>query len=879
MSKTYLAFFIMLLWGCPSLAQDTITRNVLDTAMLRNIADLADTIVAYSSQLGLDANVDYESKDSIRFNMITSEVYMYGDAKIKYDKIDLDAEFIKINFSTNELIAEGVKDSLGKLIGNPIFTQEDKAYNSKYMKYNYVTKKGYIKDVITEEGEGFLHGKEIMKLANDEINLKFGSFTTCTNEEHPHFEFRFNKSKVIPGKKIITGPAYLVIEGVSTPLVVPFGMFPNKTGQRSGIVMPTYGESANRGFFLENGGYYWAINDYFTFKITGDIYSRGSWAVKPVFNYKKRYKFQGSLDLSYAINKTGADNEDVSKDFSIRWSHSQDAKARPNSRFSANVNIVSRKANLFNPISTQDFLSSTFSSSVSYQTTIAKKFKLSANASHSQNTQTKKVTMSLPDISLSADRFYPFRKKGKAGALKWYDNISMNYSMNARNTVSIADSLLFKPEMFSQIKNGIKHSIPISSTVKILKNFNLTTSAQFTDRMYFNRNEKHWVTATDENGENAGYLQTDTVPGFYNLIDFGFSANLQTKIYGQKNFEKGALRAIRHVITPSVGFSYTPDFSEDGWGYYDYYYTNDDHTDSTQYSYYSNQIYGAPSNRESGNINFRIDNNLEIKVRSKKDTINGLKKIAIIDQFSISTSYDMVKDSMNWAPIRMSGRTKLFKKLDLNYSSTWSAYAADSTGKSIMQSEWKVNKKLLRLTNTSWRFGMSFSIKSKTKQSSTDRAGEAEVKELSNEGVMKRTSEFGTPAELRTINENPDQYVDWNIPWTLNIRYNFNYSSGITYEGMEKIKTSTIVQTLGFDGNISLTPKWKLEFRSGYDFKTGKISYTDFRILRDLHCWTMNFSWVPFGARKSWSFSLQVKASVLQDLKLDKKKDFRDNLR
>ncbi|MCP4550633.1 MAG: LPS-assembly protein LptD, partial [Bacteroidetes bacterium] len=690
----------------PSLAQDTITRNVFDTVVPQVINDSPDTIIVRGApQLGLDANVEYQSKDSIRFNMISSEVFMYGDAEIKYDKIDLDAAFVKIDFIANELEAEGVKDSTGKLIGNPIFTQEDKVYNSKYMKYNYVTKKGYIKDVITEEGEGLLHGKEIKKLANDEILLKSGIFTTCTNEDHPHFGIKFNKAKAIQGKKMITGPAHLVVEGVSTPLIVPFGMFPNKTGQRSGIVMPSYGESASRGFFLEDGGYYWAINDYFTFKITGDIYSSGSWSINPVFNYKKRYKFQGSLNLSYAINKTGSDNQDVNKDFSIRWSHNQDAKARPNSRFSANVNIVSKKANLFNPTTTQDFLSNEFSSSISYQTTIAKKFKLSASANHSQNTQTKKVTLSLPKISLSAERFYPFRKKGKTGTLKWYDNISMNYRMEARNTVSIADSLLFQPEMFSQIKNGIQHSIPINSTVKILDVFNLTTSAKITDRMYFNRTEKHLVTETDENGKDTTYVQADTIPGFYNLIDFGFSANINTTFYGQKNFEKGALRAIRHVFKPSVGFSYTPDFSTDGWGYYDYYYTNEDHTDSTQYSYYDNQIYGKPSNRESGSITFGITNNLEIKVRSRKDTINGLKKIALIDQFTISTSYDVAKDSINWAPIRMSGRTRLFKKIDLNYSSTWSVYAADSAGNNTRQSEWKVNKKLLRLTSTSWKFG------------------------------------------------------------------------------------------------------------------------------------------------------------------------------
>ncbi len=904
--KAFLVLVSAILMGTSSFAQDTIGRTLVDSTLVQtinNIVDtigrtpvdstlaqkinnLADTIISKTSDLGLGANVDYKSKDSIRFDMNTSQVFMYGDAEINYQTIDLDAAFIKIVFGTNELIAEGVKDTNGVLVGNPVFTEDEKPIKSKYIKYNYKTKKGFIRNAITEDGEGFLHGTEIQKLANDEILVNHGFFTTCSNEDHPHFEFRFNKSKVIPGKKIITGPAYLVIEGVPTPLAVPFGMFPNKTGQRSGIIMPTYGESANRGFFLENGGYYWAINDYLDFKITGDIYTRGSWAISPVVNYIKKYKYRGSLDLSYAINYTGDDNEDKSKDFSIRWSHSQDPKARPNGQLTANVNIMSSKFNTFNPTTTNDFLSSTFQSSISYQTNIAGKYRFTANASHSQNTQTKMVTVSLPEISFSVNQFYPFRKKGKVGQFKWYDNISVNYTLNAKNTVNVADSLLFSSESLRQMKNGIKHSIPISGNFKLLNVLNLNTTAQFTNRTYFNRQEKQWVT---DDSETGGALVTDTVGGLYNVFDFGFSANLSTKIYGQKNFkESSPLRAIRHVITPSIGFSYTPDFSSDNWGYYDYYYTNDDHTDSTQYSYYSNGLYGKPSGSEQGSINFRIENNLEIKVRSRKDTITGTKKISLIDNFSISTSYNMVSDSLNWAPIQMSGRTKLFKKLDLNYSSTWSLYAVDSSGYPINTFSWKANKKLLRISNSSWRFGLSFKLQSKKKGAGGSSGGKGKGKgggpNEAGEGgedefveIADRKSKTATPNELRNINEHPEQYIDWTIPWTVNISYNFNYTNSFDYNNMVKTKSPKIVQTLGLDGNVSITPKWKFEFRTGYDFENKKVSYTEFRILRDLHCWHMSFNWIPTGTRKSWSFTLNVKASVLQDLKLDKKKDFRDN--
>lgn len=879
-----------------TLLQDTVSQKVfdMDSTMVQNIIDLKDTIIAtVQSNLGLDANVEYESEDSIHFDMKSSEVFMYGEAGIVYDQIDLDAAFIKIEFSNNELIAEGVKDSLGNLIGNPIFKEGEKSYTQKYMKYNYQTKKAYIKDVVTEEGEGFLHGTDLLKLQDDAINISHGTFTTCSNPEHPHFGFNFSKAKVIPNKKIITGPATLVIEGVPTPLTIPFVMFPINPGQRSGIVMPTYGESAQLGFFLQGGGYYWGISDYLDLKITGDIHSRGSWAIKPEATYVKKYKYRGSIKLGYAINKTGADNENKNKDFSINWSHSQDAKARPNGQFSANVNIKSSKFNTFNPTSTEDFLTNTFQSSVSYQTNIAGKYRFTANASHSQNTKTKMVTINLPEISFSVNQFYPFRKKGKAGQFKWYDNISMNYSMNAKNTVNIADSLLFTSKAISQMRNGIKHSIPISSNLKVLRVFNLNLSVPLTNRTYFNRVEQEWITDKNEDGTSNSYNKLDTVGGFYNVFDFKFSADLQTTIYGQVDFKQtSALRAIRHVITPSIGFSYTPDFSKDSWGYYDYRYNNDEHSDSTKYSYYQNELFGTPSGSESGTINFGIVNNLEIKVRDRNDTISGTKKIKIIENLNISTSYNLMADSLKWSLIRISGRTKLFKSLDINYTSTLNPYAADSTGKPINMSEWKANKRLWRTTNSSWSFGFRFKLQSKKRTSNSSNKN-AKGGGLEGKGGLEgdeqnlipeddkpviRTSSFGSPGELRNINDHPEQYIDWTIPWTLNVNYKLSYNTNFDYKNNEKNKDNNIIQTLGINGDISITPKWKIEYRADYDFKNKKIAVANFTIRRDLHCWDMSFNWIPIGQQKSWSFSLKVKASVLQDLKIDKKKDFRDNL-
>jgi len=759
--------------------------------------------------------------------------------------------------------AIGVPDSNKKITGSPVFTEEDQTYKSKEMKYNYETEKGLIKHVFTQDGEGYIHGEIIKKIGDEVINVQSGSYTTCDKEEHPHFEFKYNKSKFIPGKTIITGPAYLVIEEVPTPLFIPFGLFPNKKGQRSGIVIPTYGESSSRGFYFENGGYYWTINDYLDLKLTGDIYTHGSWAVKPLVRYKKRYKYNGSLNLGYAINIVGQEGSadyQRSKDFSIRWIHSQDPKARPNSKFSANVNIVSNKFNQFNPTTTEQFLSNTFQSSVAYQTNWNGKVFLTANASHSQNTKTKMVNLTLPEVSVSVNRFYPFRSKSKVGKLKWYDNISVNYSMNTKNSISIEDSLLFEPQALSKFQNGIKHSIPISSSIKILKYFTMTNSVNVTDRMYFEKTKKYWdndTVWTTDTTYFVGQEIVDTIPEFNNALDFSINSSISTKLYGMLAFKKGPIRAIRHVITPNVGFSYTPDFGTDKWGYYDSYVDGDGN--EVDYSKFETGIYGRPPSEKSGRINFSLSNNLEIKIPSKKDTITGMKKVKLIENFTISGSYDLARDSLNWSKIRMSGRTKLFNNLNVTYSSSWDPYVLDSAGtKNLNQFEWDVNKRLLRLDNTSWNLGLTYSINSQKLN-------------------KKRESDKGTEQELADINDNLDQYIDWNIPWSLNINYNLRYTNSNIYVDNVKTANNDLVQTLGFSGDISITDKWKVGFRSGYDFESKELSYTSLNIYRDLHCWQMRFNWIPIGPRKSWNFTLNVKSTILQDLKLEKKKDFRDN--
>ena len=817
-----------------------------------------------------DSKVQYKCVDSITLDLPARKVYLYGDAEIYYEEISLEADFIEIDFNSNELFASGLEDSAGNMAGFPVFTEGDQSFKSETMRYNFTTKQGMINGVLTEDSYGYLKGNKVKKLENNSLNIKGGYYTTC-NHDPPHYGFHYQKSKVVPGKRIVTGPAYLVIEELPTPVALPFGWFPVETGRRNGIILPTYGESANRGFYFENGGYYFALGDKVDFRIVGDIYTRGSWAVKPTMRYRKRYKYDGSLNFSYAINQTGVPetpNFEKSKDFAIRWSHKQDRAARPRSTFSADVNIKSSTFNRFNPTSTQDYLSNTFRSSIAYQTNFAGKYYLTLNAGHEQNTLTKQINVTLPEVSFSVNRFYPLRKQNRVGGPKWYDNISVSYKMNAANKLSNPDSVFFTTQTFDMAQNGIRHSIPVSSSVQVLKYVTWTNSVDITDRMYFKKLERSWSSDTLFTGNDTlvGYEKTDTIRGFYNLFDFRVSSSMSTKLYGMLQFgKKFPVQAIRHVFTPSLSFSYTPDFGNENWGYYGSYV--DGAGETVDYNKFQGALYGAPPGRESGQIGFSLGNNLEMKVRSRKDTITGMKKIKLIDRFTISGSYDLAKDSLNLSSITFSGTTTLFKNLSIQYRSSWDPYVLDSTGtRNLNKFELIENKRLLRLDNTNWNISLNWRITSQDFQKDEEKQEQPEQFE----------SDVGTEGELEEINLNPEEYIDWSIPWDLSIRYSFNYTVRNEYPNFVNVKEKTIVQTLALSGNVSITPKWKIAFTTGWDFESNDLSYTSVSIYRDLHCWEMRFNWIPTGFRKSWNFSINAKASILQDLKLTKKKDFRD---
>ena len=861
---------------------DSSVNNVPDSLLVSKDTNSAE---GKANKFMLSTKIDYASADSLSMDIKNKIAWMYGNASIEYEDINLKAAIISINFATNTIHAYPTYDTLGNPVGMPDFKQGDLSFVSKEIAYNFTTRKGLIQNVITKEGEGYIHGSVIKKINDSVTDIGKGEYTTCDLEESPHFSLKFTKAKVLSGNMIVTGPAYISIEGVPLPLMLPFGLFPSKKGRSSGLIIPKYGESTDRGFFLEDGGYYFGLNDYFDLKLVGDIYSRGSWALKPALTYKKRYKFSGSFSLKYAVSITGTKGSKdymKRKDFFVSWSHRQDPKARPNSVFGASVNAGSSSYNKYNPSSVNDYLTNTFSSSVSYDLRLGTWGNLTSSATHSQNTQTHWVNLSLPNISFGINRIYPFKPKVQIGPAKWYESINVTYSMNMRNDLSSPDSLVFKSDVGNRFVNGMKHSIPLTGSFKVLKYFSWSNTLNYNERWYLKTIRKTWIEDTTYSA--GGFVDIDTINGFASARDYSFNSSLSTTIYGMKQFKKGPIRALRHVVRPSVGFSLTPDFGTEQLGYWKTVQTNANGT-MAQYSIFEgNSVSGSPPNQKSGSINFSLGNNLEMKVRSLKDTITGTRKVMLIDNFNISTSYDLARDSLRWQPLSLSATTTLFKKIQIRYSSVYSFYGlyrqpfygytlnngyispfyspfySSTPGPMINTYQYSMNKKLLRLTNAAWNLSMGFELP------------------LKKDKVDKKKQKVSPDKtqELENIQENPHLYVDWSNPWSLRVDYNFSLTSvpDLTADELKR----TIIQTFRLSGDINLTPKWKFSMQTGYDFQQKNFAFTQMTFYRNLHCWEMRFSWIPYGTQKSWNFQINAKSSLLQDMKLTRKKDFRDNL-
>ncbi len=802
----------------------------------------------------IDLPIKYNAVDSIVYDIVNSKVYLYNKAEVFYGNINLKADYIIIDQIKKTVYAKGVSDTTGKVTGKPIFTDAGQVYNSEEMSYNFETKKGKIKEVTTQEGQGYLLANDVKKNEFNEVFIRHGKFTTC-NLPHPHFYIALTKAKNIEDKTV-SGPAYLVVEDVPLPLALPFGFFPRKSGRSSGILMPEIGEDRELGFFLRNGGYYFGINDKVDLAIRADIFSKGSYGFSAFSRYNVRYKYNGNFTTTYNDRKFGEPNTSSyvrNKDFSIRWTHNQDPKAIPGTRFSAAVNIATRN-NFRNNITTnlqsivQNDLNSSISFSKSWEGT---PFSLNGSMTHNQSLSTGIVSLGLPSISFNMSRIFPFDSKNRVGPQKWYHKIGVSYTADALNRITTTDSLLFESSSLDKFQNGVRHTIPVSTSFNVLKYLTVSPFINYNERWYFNSIAKQW---------NGTDVLVDTISGFKRAMEYNTGLSLTTRVYGMFPVNAGGIVAIRHVLTPVLSFSYRPDFSQSQFGYYQN--VQSDSSGSTQlYSIFENNngIYGSPGAGRSNLLSYSIDNNLEMKIKTKTDTGDVIKKVRIFDSFRFTGNYNMAADSLKFSNVNVVARTVLFGRLNIDLGATYDLYSYEADTNNVYRRvnklEYNENKRLGRLISANLSIGTNLNPEAfKSKKNNNNPA---------NNSALRNRYNY---AEVEMINRFPQYYVDWSIPWNLAINYNLSYN--------KPLMTATTTQALNVSGDISVTPKWKIGFLSGYDFTTKEITPTSLNIYRDLHCWDLSINWIPFGTYQRYSVDLKVRASILQDLKLSRRREF-----
>jgi lipopolysaccharide assembly outer membrane protein LptD (OstA) len=866
---------------------DSLMNPEVGAAATDSIA--GDTIpVSQSAGSEIKSEVKYTASDSLVFSLDGGTVELYGDARITYEEIELTADYIRYEMDQNMVVAYGLADSTGKVVGNPVFTDADKSFESKLLKYNFKTKKGYIEELVTEQEGGYLHASQTKKQSNGNIHLKNGKYTTC-DAEHPHFYIAITKGISMPGDKIISGPAYIVLEDVPLPLAIPFGFFPNSKTKTSGILIPKYGEEQRRGFYLREGGYYFAMNDYMDLRVTGDIYTNGTWGLRIGSNYKLNYRFSGNLNLKYFKNITGYKNIEgqysVSKDYAIGWSHGQDSRANPTSSFRASVNLSSSSYDRNHTRNINSVMTNTKQSSISYTKSWPNSpFNLSASLNHSQNSNTQGVSMTLPKISFNMARINPFKRRSATGPGRWYEDIQLSYTSILENRISTYDSLLFTSAVWDDMKNGYKHSIPLSLSIKpfkkavSLQSFSITPSLNYNGMLYSRQTYK-FVSGYHES-EQGGVIIYDPIvtDSVINRFSYAhslfpsFSSGFAPKIYGMFQFKgNGRLEAIRHVMTPSASFSYVPDLKAIQADYYRVVYDEINMDTLAEYSIYEDEIYGTPTfNGASGSLSLSLRNNIEAKVRSKVDTVDEVEKVKLLDNLSFSTSLDLLHtDTLTpaWRPISFNGSTRIFKgKMNITFRGVLDPFGYDEKRSRTRETYFSQTGKLLRLTGASVSAG--FSLKSKQGKDEE----EPDQEEPGRESQLNNPSLAGKDP-LATYDPNMEEYygdyVDFDIPWSLRIDYSFSYS--------KPKDESNVIQTVRASGDFSLTPKWKIGFNTGYDMDRKQFTTTNLSIYRDLHCWEMRISVVPFGTYRSYNFQINAKSSILTDLKYNKRKSWQDN--
>lgn len=872
-----------------SFAQDisengkTIDRSVKDSIVI-NTNSLSITEISEKAQDStlkdsikpkkelLEHTVKYHATDYSKFSQKEKKLYLYNQATIDYGDMNIAAGNIIIDYTKNIVYAKGIKDSIGTYSQKPVFTQGANVVEPDSIVFNTKSKKALIYNSKTEQGDGTVIAS-ITKKENDSVYfLKNAKYTTSENLEDPEYYIRLLKAKIVPGKKIVTGAAGLYIYDIPTPVWLPFSFFPQSEKQTSGIIIPSFGEQNQRGFFLQNGGYYLAISEYFDLTLLGDYYTNGSYGFSSESTYAKRYKFRGNLSLRYEslINsERGFPDYSKASVYNIRWSHSQDGKSNPNSRFSASVNLGSSRyfQTSINQLNTSSFLNNTLASSVSYSKTFQGELQpnISLTATHSQNTNTQAINMTLPTLQGSLGRIFPFASKtgGKKGI---FQNINLQYNLRGENRINTTDSLFFKKEMFENAVAGLQHTIPLTTNFKVFKYFSVSASTNFNEVWALNTIKKSFDNTTRQ-------VVTEKVNGFDSYRTYNFSTSIGSTIYGMFNFEKDGkdpkIQAIRHIIRPSISYNINPAFDK----YYDTYEVvsaNGLTRNDVEYTRFEQGLFGTPGNNFSSSVGISVSNNLEAKVRDRDSTATEAKKIILLNNLNFSTSYNVAGDSLQWSPVRMSGGTQLFdNKLSINFGATLDPYALDNNNNRINTFNINNGGSLFRITGANVATSWSLSSKKGDKKDNDKNNIEENLRNGGRDDDL-----FGVAEDFANQQRNrggkddkdkePNEFYNFSIPWNLQIAYAVNYSNSARQNEISS-------HSLMFSGDIDLSAKWSVGASSGYDLKNLGFTYTQLRFERDLMSWRMNFSWVPFSERSSWNFFIGIKSNMLQDLKYEKR--------
>ncbi len=824
----------------------------------------------------LEAPVIGKNRDSLVYDVRNRLIFVYGQGDLTYEDNNLKADHMILNTVTKEIFGVGVLDTTTGLPTRPEFIQGGANYTMDTLTYNLESKKALVQGVATKDGEGMLLGRRMKKKPDNTIDMASAKYTTCDRIDHPHFYIQMTKAKVIPGKKIIMGPAYFVMEDVPIYFLgLPGGFFPITAGPQSGFIMPTYGEESARGFYLRDGGYYFRFGDYADLALTGDIYTLGSWAVKAKTNYILRYKFSGNLGLDYTrqvMGEKNSSNYQNSGQFKLSWSHRQDPKFHPSSQFSASVNFATAGYTKQATTTMNDHLNTQTNSSISYSKSWmvgSTPINLTASFSHSSNSRDSTIAITLPNISFSVGSFAPFKRKNAVGKQRWYEKITLSYSMQAQNSTGTRtkESELFTAKTLREMTNGVRHTIPIKTSFNFFGVVSFSPSFNYNEVWNFKRQRRVW------NQEEKRVVLLEPEFGFFRAYGWNASGSFSTKLYGMfqvsetnKKGKKRWFQALRHVLTPTVGVSYSPDFNNPRYGFVDYYQSDSTGKITANPDYYM----GNPKPSISGpqaSINFSLSNQIEMKVHSKRDS-TGMKKIPIIEQLSMSGSYNFLLDSMNLSNISLSLRTgQIFKNFAIQLSAVWDPYTViDVDGVPKRINKFNIGGgKFGRIVSTGWSFGYTFNSSNSSQPAMNDINSGAFVAAYANPYNPDLNLDPATRRQYMV-----SSYYDFTIPWN----FGFNYSVSYNNNGLK----STITQTLGFNGSVTLTEKWGLTFNGGFDIAKMRMTPMQVNLTRDLHCWSMTFQWVPIGQLKSYMFHIGIKSGMLADIKYDKQSSRFDNL-